>query len=171
MNWIIKIAKDYEGNNIWQALYYKGTRIIENFKLDKNTLAETFSIPSSEIIKEVEMAENDTTNLPHLFPYYEDFSYLEEDLMPIYPGQTIWIPDIKGVISGGWAVVEDVWHDLESCSATYKNVLLSEDTPEYLQYFVSCENIQTLFSWDLLEKIQLDLKSRYGYEQKAKNIS
>ena len=48
---VLKTAKNFRNNVIWQALYINGKKKIENFKLDTEKVVEAFNCADDTLIK------------------------------------------------------------------------------------------------------------------------
>lgn len=94
---VLKTAIDDNDNVQWQALYVDGKKVLENFEIDLDKALPIFA-PNS-ICEEVEMHENEFSNIDNSFPLNEDFYYLL-DYRDIEVGSKVWLDD------GEWEVSE-----------------------------------------------------------------
>lgn len=153
---VLKSAKNYQGQTLWEAIYLDGEKVLENFFLDENALIQAFGLENVKIIK-LPFHEKEVENFAKLFPDNENFSYLYETL-PVKVGQKVYIDEYQDddfIIEGGWVTVKDVY-SLPNTNLIWESGTVFDDE----QVWFSCTQLPGVFYWNRLAKIQNELENR-----------
>jgi len=156
---VVKTVKNHKNNILWQALYINSLKMIENFTLDIIKLKKAFDIKNETIINLI-VHENNISKIPELFSKYDDFKQLNmNEEYELNIGDIVWIPEYNNynyTIKAGTITVKTI------LNAPISNIIWD---PEYLKKTVtwfSCKEVEGLFCWTKLVKMQDHLKKKIG---------
>jgi len=156
---ILKTAKNHKNNILWQALYINSIKVIENFTLDITKLKKAFNIENENIVNLI-VHENNITKIPDIFTNINNFNHLNQnEEYELHKNDKIWIPDYNNynyTIKSGIVTVKEIFN------VPISNIIWD---PEYLKKTVtwfSCKEIDGLFCWTKIVKMQNYLKSKVG---------
>jgi hypothetical protein len=156
---VLKTAKNFRNNVIWQALYINGKKKIENFKLDTEKVVEAFNCEDDTLIK-ITIHENKKSKIYQLFPEYDTFQNLRiNEEYEIEKGDIVWIGDYQNkqyIVSGGKVTVEKIFN------APVSNIIWDREFIETAASWFSCKEIPGLFCWSKISKTQSGLKTKFG---------
>lgn len=153
---VLKSAKNFQNQTLWEALYIDGSKVLENFFLDENALCDAFDIKSQILL--LPFHERDLDNMTKTFPDFENFSHLMQ-ITPLKGGQKVFIDeyvDTDFVIDGGWVNVKDVY-SVPNTNLVWEKEIAIDDN----QIWFSCVQLPGVFYWNRLHKIQFELELKF----------
>jgi len=156
---VLKSAKNYQNQTLWEAFYINGEKVLENFFLDENALLKAFKLDNVKIIK-LPIYEKDVDNYLRYFPDSENFSHLFDTVIsPLRVNQKVYIDeylDDEFIIEGGWVIVKDIYTHPNTNLIWERNAVVEEK-----QIWFSCLEFPGVFYWNRLHLMQDDLNNRF----------
>lgn len=152
---VLKSAKNYQNQTIWEAFYINGEKVIENYFLDENALVEAFGV--SKIIR-MPVYERNIDNYLQYFPNEENFSHLFDNITPIKVHQKVYVDDYEDddfIIESGPVTVKDIYSAPNTNMVWEKSNIIEEH-----QIWFTCHELPGIFYWNRLYLLQNELAAK-----------
>lgn len=155
---VLKSAKNYQNQILWEAFYLNGEKVLENYFLDEIALAQAFNLGNVKIIK-LPIFEKDIENFNRFFPDSENFSHLYDNGPSLKVSQKVYIDDYLDddfLIEGGWVTVKDVFSAPNTNLIWERGAIFDEN-----QVWFTSLQLPGVFYWNRLFPLQEELEKRY----------